>query len=64
MSDQVFQAEKVDSLLGQLSQAIDGLKTGKDEKDRVASIKAAQELIQTLERPQDAVTKLAFGVSA
>ena len=63
LNDSTSQTQQIDSLVKKLSQATSCLKKEKNEADRVAAIKAAQELIQTLEDPRDAIIKLAFAVS-
>ena len=48
--------------LNQLSQAVDGAKEGLSEPERVAALKTAQKLAQSLEKPRDAIVKMSFSV--
>ncbi|KAJ5735868.1 S-adenosyl-L-methionine-dependent methyltransferase [Penicillium malachiteum] len=50
--------------LNQLSQSADDLKGGLSESERVAAIKAARKLAQSLEKPRDAILKMSYSVFA
>jgi hypothetical protein len=54
----------VDSLLGNLMQTVCAFKTGKQERDRLAALKAAQELVRALHEPRDNVYHLVYSVLA
>lgn len=52
-------------LLNQLSRAVDSHNPSNeiDEADRVAALKEAQKLVRALEKPREAVLKMAYSVS-
>lgn len=54
----------VDSLLGNLMQTVCAFNRGKEERDRLAALKAAQELVRALHEPKDNVYHLVYSVLA
>ncbi|KAL4811804.1 O-methyltransferase [Aspergillus spinulosporus] len=53
-------ATHVDSLLENVMQTVCTFKTGKQERDRLAALKAAQELVRALHEPKDNVYHLVY----
>ncbi|KAL4733180.1 O-methyltransferase [Aspergillus similis] len=53
-------ATQVDSLLGNVMQTVHTFKRGKQERDRLAALKAAQELVRALHEPKDNVYHLVY----
>ncbi|KAL4936041.1 hypothetical protein BDV06DRAFT_233759 [Aspergillus oleicola] len=50
----------VDDILANVNQSIGNFKTGHDEKDRLAALKAAQQLVRALHEPRDNAYHLAY----
>ncbi|KAJ5723589.1 O-methyltransferase [Penicillium malachiteum] len=60
MSTGITDLNEFISTLNQLSQSADDLKGGLSESERVAAIKAARKLAQSLEKPRDAILKMSY----
>lgn len=50
------------SLVGQVQKIAENFRDDLNEADRVAALAAAQKLVQSLEKPKEAVIKMAFSV--
>lgn len=59
---QVVDASEFLKSLDQANETASTLKDGISETDRVAALKAAQKLAQSLEKPAEAVIKMGFSV--
>lgn len=64
MSASTLSPSQFTTLLSQLGQAVDSpdLQNEIGEVDRVSALKVAQKLVRSLEKPREAVVKLAFSV--
>lgn len=55
--------ESFDQLQHQLKQLLGAFQSQHEEADRVAALKAAQNLVNALQKPQDSVYHLAYSVN-
>ena len=63
MSPQISDPKQLIVELGKLSQAADTLKHEISETDRVAALKMARQIAQSLEKPREEVLKMSYSVS-
>lgn len=54
--------DTVDALLAKVSQSVDTMKASSNEKDRLAAVKAAEQLVRALHEPKDNVYQIAYSV--
>ncbi|KAJ5411014.1 uncharacterized protein N7487_005373 [Penicillium crustosum] len=52
--------EAIDQLQNQVTESLGAFRSQREETDRVAALKAAQRLVNTLQKPQDSVYHLAY----
>lgn len=56
-------SESIDRLHDQVSQSLNAFKDQHQEVDRLAALKAAQGLVNALQKPQDSVYHLVYSVN-
>lgn len=54
--------ESIDQLQNQVTESLGAFRSQREEIDRVAALKAAQRLVNALQKPQDSVYHLAYSV--
>ena len=54
--------ESIDQLQNQVTESLGAFRSQREETDRVAALKAAQRLVNALQKPQDSVYHLAYSV--
>lgn len=58
----IASTESIDKLQYQVTESLGAFRTQREETDRVAALKAAQRLVNALQKPQDSVYHLAYSV--
>lgn len=62
MTIETSESKQFVSLVGQVQKIADNVRDKLSEADRVAALAAAQRLTQSLEKPREAIIKMAFSV--